>query len=205
MTTSNAAVDKAAEKTGTEKVHEKLAEKRRALGRGLESLLPGPRVVPAAPTLPQSARKDGAPDAAGSQFPVLSSQGPDSSSSLSSSPSGVDGGRAGAPVAPPGAVLDELQAAASGQASGSTADGEQVFRLAIDQIDHNPHQTRAEFDQQLLEDLANSIQVQGVLQPIVVRPGTEGRFVLVLGERRLRASQIAGQTTIPVIVKRVSE
>ena len=214
MTTSNAAVDKAAEKTGPAKLNEKLAEKRRALGRGLESLLPGPRVVPAAPTLPQSARKDGAPDAASSEFSVLSSQGPDSPSSLSSSStSGVDGGPfdfaqgrlAGAPVAPPGTVLDELQAVASGQTSGGTADGEQVFRLAIDQIDQNPHQTRREFDRQLLEDLANSIQVQGVLQPIVVRPGTEGRFVLILGERRLRASQIAGQTTIPVIVKRVSE
>ena len=101
--------------------------------------------------------------------------------------------------------MDELQAVASGQTSGGTADWEQVFRLAIDQIDHNPHQTRAEFDQELLADLANSIQVQGVLQPIVVRPGTEGRFVLILGERRLRASKIAGQTTIPVIVKRVSE
>ena len=74
MITSNAAVDNAVTKTGTEKVREKLAEKRRALGRGLESLLPGPRVVPAAPILPQNTRKDGAPDAAGSQFPVLSSQ-----------------------------------------------------------------------------------------------------------------------------------
>src|SRR5258708_4119325 len=218
MTTSNATtVDKTAEKTVTEKVHEKLAEKRRALGRGLESLLPGPRVVPAAPTLPQRARKDGAPDAAGSQFPVLSSQGPDSPSSLLSSPtsgadggragtplsplssstSGVDGGRAGAPVSPPGAVSDELQAVASGQTSGGTADGEQVFRLAIDQIDQNPHQTRAEFDQQLLEDLANSIQVQGVLQPIVVRPGTEGRFVLILGERRGGGPEICGQMANP--------
>src|SRR5229473_3203363 len=168
MTTSNAAADKAAEKTGPAKLSEKLAEKRRALGRGLESLLPGPRVVAAAPTLPQSTRKDGAPDAASSEFSVLSSQGPDSSSSLSSSPSGaddgragahvdplssstsgVDGGRAGAPVAPPGTVLDELQAVASGQTSGGNADGEQVFRLAIDQIDHNPHQTRREFDRQL--------------------------------------------------------
>src|SRR5208337_5237308 len=111
MTTSNAAVDKTAgDKTGDKaragKISEKLAEKRRALGRGLESLLPGPRVVtaPAVPTLPQSARKDGAPAPASSQFPVSSSQGPDSS--LSSS--GVDGGPfdfaqgrlAGAPVAP---------------------------------------------------------------------------------------------------------
>ena len=210
MTTANVAVDKAAGKTGTEKVHEKLAEKRRALGRGLESLLPGPRVVTASPTLAQSARKDGAPDssspaAASSQFPVLSSQGPDSSvsSSLLSS-SGVDGGRAGTPVAPPVAVaetVNELQAVASGR----TADGEQVFRLAIDQIDHNPHQTRKDFDQEALEELTDSIQVQGVLQPIVVRPGSEGRFILILGERRLRASQMAGNTTIPVIVKRVSE
>ncbi|HEX7423852.1 MAG TPA: ParB/RepB/Spo0J family partition protein [Terriglobales bacterium] len=213
MTTSNAAaVDKTAEKTGTEKVSEKLAEKRRALGRGLESLLPGPRVmpVPTVPTLPQSARKDGAPASASSQFPVPSSQGPDSSlsSSLLSS-SGVDGGRAGTPVAPlealeglavPGTV-DELQAVASGR----SADGDQVFRLAIDQIDHNPHQTRKEFDQELLQELANSIQVQGVLQPIVVRPGSEGRFILILGERRLRASRMAGKTTIAVIVKRVSE
>jgi len=68
MTTSNAAAadktnEKTAEKSGPAKLSEKLAEKRRALGRGLESLLPGPRVVPvpASPTLPQSARKDGAP------------------------------------------------------------------------------------------------------------------------------------------------
>ena len=236
MTTSNAAaVDKTAAKTGTEKVHEKLAEKRRALGRGLESLLPGPRGVtaPAAPTLPQSARKDGAPAPASSQFPVLGSPGPDSSlsSSLLSS-SGVDGGlagaavatqagaelrsagRAGTPVAPPEAgdglavagTLAELQAVASGR----TADGETVFRLAIDQLDHNPHQTRREFDQESLQELADSIQVQGVLQPIVVRPGpvhpgNEGRFILILGERRVRAAKLAGQATIPAIVRRVSE
>src|ERR1039458_8277521 len=195
MTTSDTAADTAA-KTGTEKVHEKLAEKRRALGRGLESLLPGPRVVsvPAAPTLPESARRDGAPA---------------SSSSSSSSPdfsSGADGGRAGTPVAPldglavPG-TLDELQAVASGR----TADGETVFRLAIDQIDHNPHQTRKGFDQELLQELTDSIRVQGVLQPVVVRPGTEGRFILILGERRVRASKMAGKTTIPVIVRRGSE
>src|SRR6266478_4178239 len=122
----------AAEKTGPAKLSEKLAEKRRALGRGLESLLPGPRVVPAAsPTLPQTTRKDGAPDAASSQFPVHSSQRGDSS--LSASDGG--GGRAGTPVAPletaAGTVLDQLQAVASGR----TADGETVFLVAIDLID----------------------------------------------------------------------
>ena len=185
MTTANAAVDKTAEKAGTTKVHEKLAERRRALGRGLESLLPGPRaVVAAAPTIPQSARKDGTPE----------------SSWLSDSSSGTDGGRAGTPVAPPDGIVDLLQAVAS----GTTADGETVFQLAIDQIDQNPYQTRSEFDQGTLQELADSIKVQGVLQPIVVRPGKEGRFVLILGERRWRATRLAGKTTIPVIVKRVS-
>jgi ParB family chromosome partitioning protein len=196
MATSNGAVDKAAEKTGTEKVSEKLAEKRRALGRGLESLLPGPRVVPASPTLPQSTRKDGAPASS-----LLSS------ASASGFSSGAEGGRAGAPVAPPdlegaaGETLDELQAVVSGR----TADGETIFLLALDQIDPNPYQTRREFDQELLAELADSIRVQGVLQPVVVRPGKEGRFVLILGERRLRASRLAEKTTIPVIVRRVSE
>lgn len=205
MTTSNAAAadkttDKTADKTGPAKLSEKLAEKRRALGRGLESLLPGPRVVPppASPTLPQGARKDGAPDAASSQFPVLSSQGGDSS--LSSSDG--SGGRPGAAVATQaGTVLDRLQAVAS----GLTADGETVFLVGIDLIDPNPHQTRRDFNEQALAELRDSIAAQGVLQPIVVRPHVEGRFILVLGERRLRASRMAGKITIPVIVRRVSE
>src|ERR1019366_3421835 len=212
MTTSNVA-----EKRGMEKASEKLAEKRRALGRGLESLLPGPRVVPAAPALPESTRKDGAPDAS-SQFSVLSSQGPDLSSSPSPSSSGAEGGRPGAAVAPPdnSGTLEELQAAVAEQ----TPDGEHAFELDLDQIEQNPHQTRQDFDLKALSDLAGSIQTQGVLQPIVVRPavvrpggvragvahpGGKERFVLILGERGFRASKMAGKTTIPVIVKRVSE
>ena len=77
--------------------------------------------------------------------------------------------------------------------------------VTMDQIDQNPYQTRRQFDQAALQELADSIAVQGVLQPIAVRPGKQGRFVLILGERRLRASRIAGKPTIPVIVKRVSE
>jgi ParB family chromosome partitioning protein len=109
----------------------------------------------------------------------------------------------GTPVAPLKAetVLDELRAVAS----GLTADGETVFLLGIDLIDPNPYQTRREFNEQALSELRDSIAAQGVLQPIVVRPRVEGRFILILGERRLRASRMAGKTTIPVIVRRVSE
>jgi ParB family chromosome partitioning protein len=225
--TNATAVDKdKADKSVVGKAHEKLAEKRRALGRGLESLLPGPRVVAtAAPTLPQSARKDGAP--ARSDAPATSSPSSVSSSSISSSSdfsaadfSAAHGGPAGTPGAAPIAeTVDSLQAVALGRA----ADGEMVFLLGLDQIEQNPYQTRTEFDQKALTDLAGSIQAQGVLQPIVVHPAVrprvvgaaevsageerfiEERFILVLGERRFRASKIAGKTTIPAIIKRVSE
>jgi ParB family chromosome partitioning protein len=72
-------------------------------------------------------------------------------------------------------------------------------------IDDNPHQSRMDFEPEFLQELAESIRVQGVIQPIVVRPGTEGRYVLILGERRLRASKMLGKATIPAMVKRVSE
>ncbi len=98
-------------------------------------------------------------------------------------------------------IIADLSAAAA----GTTADGETVYRLEIARIDHNPHQTRREFDRQALEELARSIEVQGVMQPIMVRPGPAGRFILILGERRVRASKMAAKTTIPAIVKRVSE
>ena len=62
------------------------------------------------------------------------------------------------------------------------------------------------FDEDAIAELADSIRAQGVLQPIVVRPGKEsGRYTLILGERRLRASAFAEVKTIPAIVKRVSE
>jgi len=98
-------------------------------------------------------------------------------------------------------IVEELQASASGH----TPEGETVFLLEIDRIDENPYQTRREFDQEALKELARSIDVQGVLQPVMVRPATAGRFLLILGERRLRASRMAGKPTIPAIVKRVSE
>jgi ParB family chromosome partitioning protein len=207
------------------KVSEKLAEKRRALGRGLESLLPGPRAVVApAPTLPQSARKDGAPDGESSQFSVPGSQQVGSrqvSAQQVSAPSPgsfASGSAVASSVAgiPTSGTLDSLQASAGGRAS----DGD-VLLLELDQIEQNPYQTRTEFEEKALSDLAGSIQAQGVLQPVVVRPSVRPsvsssvqpqghpdgreRFILILGERRFRASKMAGKTTIPAIVKRVSE
>jgi ParB family chromosome partitioning protein len=181
-----------------EKVAEKVVEKRRALGRGLESLLPrGPRVVPENdPAAAHGASTDGATseelEAAG--VPAAGPRGVREQDAPSAS-----SGQALATAGGTPALQVDLQAVAE-RRPGSAA-----LELALDSIESNPHQTRMDFDDELLKELARSIQVQGVLQPIVVRPGIDGRYLLILGERRLRASRIAGKTTIPAIVKRVSE
>jgi ParB family transcriptional regulator, chromosome partitioning protein len=126
-------------------------EKRKALGRGLESLLPGgPRVV-----------------------------GP--STAVSST------------------------AAAAPQMATPSESRDAVIQIALEQIEENPYQTRYHFGDQALEELANSIRANGVVQPVVVRPSADGRYTLILGERRCRASKLAGKTTIPAMVRRVSD
>ena len=80
-----------------------------------------------------------------------------------------------------------------------------MAQIKLDLIDANPYQTRRMFDPDLLDELADSIRANGVIQPIVVRPADGGRYLLVLGERRCRASKMAGKDAIPAIVRRVSE
>lgn len=84
----------------------------------------------------------------------------------------------------------------TGAAAG---DAGPVSKLAVGQIQFNPHQPRKAFDEDELETLTQSIKTHGVLQPIVVRPAKDG-FQLIAGERRLRASQAAGLTEVPVHV-----
>ena len=92
-----------------------------------------------------------------------------------------------------------IQAVAEGRTPSNL-----VVNIPLDDIDKNPYQTRYDFNNDTLRELADSIQANGVVQPVVVRPGEDGRYVLILGERRCRASKIAGKTTVPAIVKRVS-
>ncbi len=72
-------------------------------------------------------------------------------------------------------------------------------QLDIDLIDPNPDQPRREFEPDALEQLSRSIEQHGVLQPVVVRQAG-GRFELVMGERRFRASQLAGRKTLPAVI-----
>ena len=77
----------------------------------------------------------------------------------------------------------------------------QQGEVDINSISPNPKQPREVFDQDLLNELAASIKEVGVLQPPVVRDIGNGKYELIMGERRLRASKIAGLKTIPVIVR----
>jgi ParB family chromosome partitioning protein len=79
------------------------------------------------------------------------------------------------------------------------------LEIPLDRIDRNPNQTRTSFDEGKLAELAQSIESTGVVQPIVVRELPGGRYQLIMGERRWRASQVAGKTTIPAIVRQVSD
>jgi ParB family transcriptional regulator, chromosome partitioning protein len=81
--------------------------------------------------------------------------------------------------------------------------GQAVRDLPITEIDPNPYQTRTTFDEQALNELAASILVNGIVQPIVVRPNN-GRYQLIAGERRWRASQKLGREIIPAVIKQVS-
>jgi len=77
--------------------------------------------------------------------------------------------------------------------------------IPIEQIDRNPFQTRTQMNEEQLSELAASITANGVVQPILVRPLASGRFQLIAGERRWRASQLAGKLTIPAILRQVSD
>ena len=81
---------------------------------------------------------------------------------------------------------------------------EQVQKIAISEIKANPYQPRKTFDEDKLQDLADSIRTHGILQPIVLRKTIQGYYIMV-GERRFRASQIAGLDEVPAIVKELSD
>src|SRR5580704_5035694 len=112
-----------------------------------------------------------------------------------------------------GKGLDSLLPRIQGNAapipvSASTAveaEGGKPREIAIEDIDRNPFQTRAHVDEGELAELAASITANGVVQPVLVRPLASGRFQLIAGERRWRASQLAGKKTIPAILRQVSD
>lgn len=80
-----------------------------------------------------------------------------------------------------------------------------VIRVPVEKIQANPYQPRKDFEPEALEDLAASIAEYGVLQPLLVARGNDDNFLLIAGERRLRASKMAGLLDVPVIVSSYTE
>lgn len=81
---------------------------------------------------------------------------------------------------------------------------ESLTQMAVDQIQRGKYQPRREMDPEALEELANSIRTQGIIQPLIVRPIGE-KFEIIAGERRWRAAQLAGLTEVPVIVRDIPD
>ncbi len=97
-------------------------------------------------------------------------------------------------------LLPRVHAPVAGEAEGGSP-----REILLDQIDPNPFQTRSRIAAEQLAELAASITANGVVQPVLVRPLANGRFQLIAGERRWRASQLAGKATIPAILRQVSD
>ena len=100
-----------------------------------------------------------------------------------------------------GRGLDALISTESVSTQGSST----INEVAIDQIEANPNQPRREFDPIALQELANSIKELGLVQPITLRQIAEEKFQIIAGERRWRASQIAGLTTIPAYIRTIKD
>ncbi|MGV9287953.1 ParB/RepB/Spo0J family partition protein [Streptomyces sp. NPDC003719] len=160
-----------------------MSERRRGLGRGLGAL------IPAAPTEKSvaSAALGNATSASPSVVPALPN----------------DRGVAAAKVAALSSVSRETEDLAPSAAAGMPAPplGAHFAEVPLDSITPNPRQPRKVFDEDALAELVTSIKEVGLLQPVVVRQTSPGRYELIMGERRLRASREAGLEAIPAIVR----
>lgn len=89
--------------------------------------------------------------------------------------------------------------------TGSKVNPERIWLVPVSEITPDPKQPRRYFKQEELQELADSIKEHGVLQPLLVSELTDGGYQLIAGERRWRASQLAEQATVPVIVKQMAD
>jgi len=107
--------------------------------------------------------------------------------------------------ATPTSASDRTGDSLSAASTDLQAQGSNYNELAITDIEPSPYQPRREFETQSLNELAASIKAQGLLQPILVRPRPQGGYEVIAGERRWRAAQIAGLTSIAVVVRQVND
>lgn len=100
-----------------------------------------------------------------------------------------------------GRGLDALISTESVRPQGSST----INEIPLEQIEANPNQPRREFDEEALQELANSINEIGIIQPITLRQVAENKFQIIAGERRWRASQLAGLQAIPAYIRTIKD
>jgi ParB family chromosome partitioning protein len=116
-----------------------------------------------------------------------------------------------AQVPPPPAGRSATAPAAESRGSPAPAPGDELAKLPLDLLQRGKYQPRVDMRQETLQELADSIKAQGVVQPIVVRPlgmpapGQSQRYEIIAGERRWRASQLAGLSDIPAIIRHIPD
>src|SRR5262249_25638234 len=111
----------------------------------------------------------------------------------------------GTPVAHPQMPAERGASIARDLPTGHAPHEATVRTMPIDKVIPNPRQPRTHFADAALGELAASIRVSGILQPVLVRPLPSGAFELVAGERRWRAAKLAGLSTVPALVREMSD
>ena len=163
-----------------------MSQKKPTLGRGLDALLGHTSKRPATPV------------------PI---HGP-----MSGGTNGTSAPASGEALAPAvSTATAETQAAAAPDAPIPLGSGEVLARLPLDLLQRGKYQPRTDMRQETLQELADSIKAQGVIQPIVVRPvgtpatGESQRYEIIAGERRWRAAQLAGLGEIPAVIRSIPD
>jgi ParB family chromosome partitioning protein len=103
------------------------------------------------------------------------------------------------------ALLDTIDTGVSAQPQTAVPLSNSVNEIPLEYIEVNPFQPRVDFDEARLKELADSIKIHGVIQPITVKKLTSKKYQLIAGERRLRASKMAGLTAIPAFVRTAND
>ncbi|MFC8594485.1 ParB/RepB/Spo0J family partition protein [Streptomyces atroolivaceus] len=160
-----------------------MSERRRGLGRGLGAL------IPAAPQEKQVASPASGAGTAGTSS-VLTAERGVAAAKLAGLPSGTRVPEPSSPVGEPEPAFEQADSA-----------GAYFAEIPLASITPNPKQPREVFDEDALAELVTSIKEVGLLQPVVVRKAAEGRYELIMGERRWRACGEAGLERIPAIVR----
>lgn len=103
------------------------------------------------------------------------------------------------------AAQSSVQDAIEEVQSPNTSHNEQLKHVSVELIQRGKYQPRRDINQEALEELSASIKAQGVMQPIVIRPISDEKYEIIAGERRWRATQLAGLDTIPAVIRHVTD